>query len=797
MPAASHHRSTAATASSLLAFTALVLGPWPGDGAAQLISNLGQCAAALGASLACGLAARRCALPAERRAWRLLGGSALSWGLGQVVWTAYETTRVAAPFPSPADLGYLLAVPLALAAMWTLAARSSTSTHLVAALDGLIVAGSLLSVSWALVLGPSYRAGADDSFELGLSLAYPVGSLVVVSSVLLVMTRAGREHTAVPIVLLGGAMLVLGGADSVFVWNTLSGTETLVSPADVGWTAGYLMVLLAAATSPRDAGGRAASWATVASADASAFRRAVLPLTVAGAALAIHLVRVLRGSEVDAFLAVVALATGALVLVRHLLTMQENQELTRSLRSKIEQLTEREEQLSHQAFHDPLTGLANRRLFTDRVDHALSRSRRTGERTAVLFLDLDDFKVVNDSLGHGAGDRLLVAVGSRLTGCVRPGDTVARLGGDEFGVLLEEVGTDDEPELVAGRILEALDVPFPVDGRQVFTRASIGMAFAELSEQPDGDHFLADADVALYAAKAAGKATFRRFEGAMRATAVERLELGQDLRRALQQEQFVCHYQPIVDLVNGRIVALEALVRWDHPTRGLLSPSAFIEMAEATGTISEIGMHVLRLAATRAATWREEGTAPSGLELHVNLSGRQLEDADLAQEVRRILGQTGFPAHLLVLEITESVAVDIAARHLERLVELQTLGVRLAIDDFGTGYSSLSYLRTLPVDVLKIDRAFAETVDDATDHVLLEAIVQLGHSLGIEVVAEGIEREEQATSLRRMGCRRAQGYLFHPPVRDHDVPALLAGVPSGPTGTTRRHPSVPRATNAD
>jgi EAL domain-containing protein (putative c-di-GMP-specific phosphodiesterase class I) len=335
---------------------------------------------------------------------------------------------------------------------------------------------------------------------------------------------------------------------------------------------------------------------------------------------------------------------------------------------------------------------------------------------------------------------------------------------------------------VATRILEALDVAFPVDGRQVFTRTSIGLAVADRSEQTDGDQLLADADVALYAAKAAGKAMTRRFEPAMRVVAVERLELGQDLRRATNHDEFVCHYQPIIDLVTGRIVALEALVRWRHPTRGLLSPGAFVEMAEATGAISDIGMHVLGLATAEAAGWRRAGTSANGLELHVNLSGRQLEDTDLAEAVRRVLATSGLPAHLLVLEITESVAVDMAAHHLERLVELQALGVRLAIDDFGTGYSSLSYLRTLPVDVLKIDRAFAESIDGGTDQVLLEAIVQLGHSLGIEVVAEGIEREDQAATLRRMGCRRAQGFLFHRPVPGDQVPALLAAPVARPPG---------------
>ena len=793
---ATERRSTILAAAALAVFTVVVFGGVVSDRAAVLISNAGQCLAPSLAALACLGAARRAEAPSERRAWRLLGGSALSWAAGQVIWTGYEASDLAAPFPSLADAGFLLAVPLALAAVWTLAARSSTPSHLVDALDGLIIAGSLLSISWPLVLGPSWRAEMEGPFTLALSLAYPVGALVVATSVLMAIMRIGARRTTVPLPAIGVALLTLGLADSIFVWSTLQNNEQDVSPADLGWTGGYLILFLAALAFPR-AGRRSTDGTNREAPGATPYLRALLPLGIAALALVVRVSFVVAGEAGDAFLQSVTVVTVALILARHLFTMRENQALTHSLEEKIVELTEREEQLSHQAFHDPLTGLANRRLFTDRVEHALSRSRRTGERTAVLFIDLDDFKVVNDSLGHGAGDRLLVAVGNRLTGCVRPGDTVARLGGDEFGVLLEEVRSDAEPDQVADRILAALDVPFPVDGRQVFTRASIGMAFAELEEQATGDHLLADADVALYAAKASGKARLRRFEDAMRARAVQRLELTQDLRQAIRDDAFLCHYQPIVDLVSGRIVAVEALVRWNHPTRGLLSPGDFIAMAEQNGVIGQIGMSVLRQAATQAARWREAGTTPPGFELHVNLSGRQLEDADLAEAVRRILVVSGLPAHLLVLEVTESVAVDIAARHLERLIELQALGVRLAIDDFGTGYSSLSYLRTLPVDVLKIDRAFAETLGDSTDLVLLEAIVKLGHSLGIEVVAEGIEREEQAASLRRMGCRRAQGYLFYRPVPSSEVPSLvrssngLGGPASAATRPMRAEPTDP------
>ena len=777
-----HAPIAAALAFNVFALSVVVLLP---TRQAVLASNLGQCLAPALAALACLWASRRAVRADHERAWRFLAGSALSWSLGQVVWTGYEITGAAAPFPSLADVGYLLAVPLALVGVLLMSDRSTARTRTVGVLDGLIVASALLAISWPVALGPSWNAGGNSPFTFALSLAYPIGTLAVASSVLLAIMRTRARSSTVPLWTIATGLLVLASADSIFVWSTIQGTEQQVSPADLGWVAGYLILLVAAMAFPLESPElESAERDRAIEHDAAEFQRAVLPLTIAGISLLGRMGMLVVGRSGDGFLNGVTAVTVGLVFVRHLLTMRENQELTMSLGEKIDELTSREGQLTHQAFHDPLTGLANRRLFGDRVEHALARSRRTGEQTGVLFVDLDDFKVVNDSLGHASGDRLLVAVGARLSGCIRPGDTVARLGGDEFGILLEELETPDQPEVVARRILDALDVPFPVDGRQVFTRASIGLAIAERTDRPDGDHLLADADAALYAAKAAGKATVRRFEGAMRVTAVERLELSKDLRGTLNEDQFLCHYQPIVDLVNGRIVALEALVRWNHPERGLLHPAAFISMAEETGVISRIGIHVLRSAASQTAAWREAGVVPSDLELHVNLSGRQLEEANLVADVRRVLATSGFPPQLLVLEITESVAVDIAARHLERLMGLRDLGARLAIDDFGTGHSSLSYLRTLPVDVLKIDRAFAQPVDGTTDHVLLEGIVKLGHSLGIDVVAEGIEREEQAAMLRRMGCRQAQGFLFSRPVDEASVPMLLASGPLLPATTS-------------
>jgi diguanylate cyclase (GGDEF)-like protein len=782
------HRRHAAIAAVLVAVVGGgALAGLPTADAAPTLSNVGQVLAPLLAAWACFGASRRVGAGRQALGWRLLGGSALAWGLGQAVWTLYDLTGARAPFPSLADVGYLAAVPLALAGIVALSHRPSAAAQLVAGLDGLIIACGLLAISWPLVLGPTWEAGEGGALEVVLSLAYPVGNIVVASVVLLALVLANSRRDAAPLAQIGAALVVLALADSVFAYTALKGTEQEVSIADVGWMAGYATLFLAAIRSPLAV--------TVERSDARvppSLRRAALPLLVVSVVWVFRLAWTVAGNGSDAgLMPVLTLVVVGLLLVRYLLTLRENQQLTSSLEEKIDELTAREEQLSHQALHDPLTGLANRRLFSDRVEHALNRSRRTGDLTAVLFVDLDDFKTVNDSLGHAAGDRLLASVAARLSGCVRPGDTVARLGGDEFGVLLEEVEGRDHAVAVARRILESLDVAFPLDGRQVFTRASVGLAIADAASGHAGADLLSDADVALYAAKGSGKSTYREFERAMRVHALERLELGQDLRRALHQDQFFCHYQPIVDLVTGKVVAIEALLRWDHPSRGLVAPNSFIELAEESGMIGDIGMAVLQMSAWQAANWRTEGKVPKALELHVNLSGRQLEDPFLVEKVRRVLGSTGFPGQLLVLEITESVAVEVGAQHIEVLNQLRSLGIRVAIDDFGTGYSSLNYLRALPVDVLKIDRAFASTVDGKTDTVLLEAIVRLGHSLGIDMIAEGIEHEEQVVALKRLGCRRAQGFLFHRPLAVSEIPAIVAGVVAPPLPTVPARPPAP------
>lgn len=439
-------------------------------------------------------------------------------------------------------------------------------------------------------------------------------------------------------------------------------------------------------------------------------------------------------------------------------------------------ITERkalEEQLEHRAFHDPLTGLSNRQLFMDRLGHALARTqRRPGRRVAVLFMDLDSFKVVNDSLGHETGDRLLVAVSERLKGGLRPEDTLARFGGDEFVVLLEDVEGPDEAVRVAQRIIDELKNRFVLDGQELYARASIGIALGEDGTK-DPDDLLRDADTAMYRAKEEGKG-YSVFDTAMYERAIDRLEAENDLGRAVEREEFLVHYQPIVSLQTGEVLGVEALVRWEHPERGLLDPDEFVPMAEESGLVIPMGEQVLRAACFWGKEWQEKYPRIPPLVVSVNLSARQLSRPDLAETIEGILKETELEGSYLTLDVTETIYVRALAGNTATLDRLRGLGARISIDDFGVGYSSLAYLKRLPANSLKIARSFVKGLgEDVEDTAIVHMIIELAHTLGLEVIAEGVETEEQAALLEEMGCDMAQGYHFARPLPPEDIPALL------------------------
>ena len=457
----------------------------------------------------------------------------------------------------------------------------------------------------------------------------------------------------------------------------------------------------------------------------------------------------------------------------------------------IEDVTERknlEEKLFYRAHHDDLTGLPNRTLFLDRLGQALLRTRSVrrpaGRHTggvAVLFLGLDNFKYVNDSLGRKVGNHLLVGVSERLEAYLQPGDTVARTGGDEFAVLLEDVSEPAQATDTATEVLRELEAPFALPDNEVFITASIGVAPGSLTGN-NGSHngtragdLLRNANIAMHRAKEAGKNCYQVYETSMRNQSSERLKLENDLRRAVEREQFVLHYQPQVELESGKVVGVEALVRWEHPERGLVYPAEFIPLAEETGLVVSIGRQVLEEACRGAQTFFDRFREPHPT-MFVNLSAKQFRHPRLAEEISGILEKTGIEPGHLALEITESVVMSDAPAADSTLKELKALGLRVAVDDFGTGYSSMSYLLSFPVDYLKVDRSFVSGLftGGTKDEVITSGIINLAHALDLGVIAEGVETKEQLARLRGMNCEAAQGYYFAKPLPEEDFARWLA-----------------------
>jgi diguanylate cyclase (GGDEF)-like protein/PAS domain S-box-containing protein len=445
---------------------------------------------------------------------------------------------------------------------------------------------------------------------------------------------------------------------------------------------------------------------------------------------------------------------------------------------QIQDITDRkraEERLLHEAFHDVLTGLPNRALFMDHLKLSVERGKRREDRLfAVLFLDLDRFKIINDSLGHMVGDQLLVGIARRLEICLRPGDTVARLGGDEFTVLLEDLSSVTEAIDVADRLQKALALPFNLNGHEVFTTVSIGIALSTTGyDRPE--EVLRDADTAMYRAKVLGKARHEVFDKTMHTLAMNLLQMETDLRRAIERKEFVLHYQPIVALETGAISGFEALIRWRHPERGFVPPSEFVQIAEETGLIIPIGQWVLEEAGRQIREWQEQFPQYPPLQISVNLSSKQFVNSNLIDQIRKVIADSGIDPYSLKLELTESMVMENFDTAIEMLKQLRKLGIELSIDDFGTGYSSLSYLHRFPISTLKIDRSFVSCMNDLNENAeIVRTIVMLARSLKMNVVAEGVETMDQLSQLALLECEYGQGYYFSKPLDVAGAAKLLA-----------------------
>jgi diguanylate cyclase len=640
-------------------------------------------------------------------------------------------------------------------------------------IDATVISTGVGMLAWVFLASPYSVDASLPLIERILSMLYVVLDVLVLALVIRLAIGGGDRSRAYLLMTAGWLVLVV--ADLGRAVLVLLGTYDPSSPVEAGWLVAYAL-WGAAVLDPS-----VATLTDAVPAPRTGLTRARL-VSLAGASLmapAILAIQALRDQRLD----IPVIVTGCallflLVLVRMSDLVRENEATVRELRGTEgvlrASLSERDTlaaQLEHLAFHDSLTDLANRALFNDRVRHALARARRDGGSLAVLFVDLDDFKVVNDSLGHGAGDRLLREVGARLRGCLREHDTVGRLGGDEFAILAEDTDLETA-RMLAQRVLTALGAPFPLVGGQVTIRASIGIAFDDRLAL-DEAQLLRNADIAMYVAKSRGKGIYEVFQSSMLRSVRDRHDVHAALEGAIERRELVVHYQPIVDLHSGRVAGAEALVRWPRPDRGLVPPAEFIPLAEETGLVVELDRFVLRQACRQMAGW----IADAGpLLLHVNLSAHHLLRSDLAASVAAALGDSGLPPECLALEITESVLMHDLEVAIVRLHELKALGVHLAIDDFGTGYSSLAYLRRFPIDALKIDKAFVDGVAGGPEEsAVARAIVALAGTLHLDTVAEGVEHPEQATALAELGCHLAQGFHFSRPVPAADLAARLAG----------------------
>lgn len=763
---------------------------------AVAVDNAAQLVAGLLAAVCCGWTARQ--LHGVQRRWRqLMAVGMIGWSVGQVIWSWYQLfTDTPLPAPSWSDAGYLTLPVFAFAALLVVAAdgtdrhaarspRDGTSaccSRMVLALDSLMVVGSLFILTWATALGAVVRAEAPNRLAFAVAVAYPVTDLLlVVMVVLLLATRPLSPPLRPQLVLLGAGLVALALSDSIFAYLISSGAATMPPIADLGFIAGPVLIAAAALTR-----GGAASRANEPPV-APVWRRGqwthlllpYLPLTATGVLVVLQS---LSGSGPDVVERAAGMAVVVLVVLRQMITLIENNRL-------LYRVSDAQDKLRHQAFHDPLTGLANRALFNRRLATAMEGNRRDGQPLALLFVDLDDFKAVNDSLGHAAGDQVLWAVAERLRGCVRDTDTVARLGGDEFGVLLHG---DDDLDVVSQRILTALRQPFVIDGRSVSIGASLGAAVPDNNEQPiSAEALLHRADAAMYVGKRRGKGLLVNYDPPGEDSdpaAGDRADesgdglaelptlLAETLAERPEWTSLQVRYQPIVRLTDGARVAVEALARWTHPRFGPIPANIFVPMAERAGLVAALDDFVLdRACRDIAGHLATHGWAPM---VHVNVSAGRLGHPDVERAVHQTLDRYGLSGEYLVLEVTESRRIPDLPAAAGSLGRLRSRGVQLALDDFATGYNTLAQMHLLPVDIIKLDRALSGVVhSEPRAGTLCRSVVAIAASLGIRVIAEGVETAEQEAALRRVGCGFGQGYLYARPTSLADA-ALRAPAPA-------------------
>ena len=703
------------------------------------------------------LAGVRLHRPERRAMWYWFAAGQIVWVVGDVIYEYYMFVLELEPYPSIADAFYLSAYPLLVVGLLGLV-RGRGARNLAGLVDAAVVAVGLGRVFWVLVLRPIAADTTVSTAERLISTAYPAADALLLAILARVFTSATRRTASTRLLGVAAALMLI--ADVIYSLITLYGGDPDGPLLDAGWLMSYVAWAAAALHPSMRATGDDAARA----APSMRTRRLVL---LATSSLLGPLMLFLPGIGDDpgnrAAIAIGAVVLFLLVVLR--------------MGGFVGQVQRQATQLSDLAMRDDLTGLANRRRFEQGVRAALP-----GGRVRVLLLDLDGFKAVNDELGHSVGDGLLVVLSRRLRLAVHPDALVARMGGDEFAVLLPDA-TAEDVEVVVDRLVGTLHEPIRTGRHELLVSASIGSADAAGTDDPD--EVLRRADLAMYAAKHDG-VNHRRYVSDLDEQAGLDARIGAELRTALDTGQFRLVYQPIVALPEGRIVAVETLVRWEHPERGLVSPADFVPIAERNGLIVELGAWILRSACRQAAEWRARYGTGVLQRISVNVSARQLTQPGFAGVVAAALRDSGLPAEALVVEVTETAVFE-GGRALDALYEIRALGVRIALDDFGTGHSSLGLLQTVPVDVLKVDKSFVDNITLAGRHaVIATSLVDIGRGLGLTTVAEGVETPDQADELYRIGYRLAQGYLFGRPVAEPSFTsdeALLDGLASGSAGS--------------
>jgi diguanylate cyclase len=747
-----------------VAFAATLIAQWGGYPVAKALADYGLLGFAVFAAV-CSAMAARSAQGRQRRAWIFLTAGLAGWSVGEALWMFYERVLHQSPFPSLADAGYLLFPLCAGLAMIYFPAGYSGHSRLRFVLDGFIVAGALFEISWVLVLRGVHDAGGTSGLALSLSLAYPLADIAIVTVAVLVLARA-RTGARTTMALLAAGVILMASSDSAFAYLTAHERYFSGHVIDIGWAAAFLAFGMAALHSRREPA------AEVVVSQVPSRVSMWLPYVPFAIAAMVCVPAYLPTPGLGPIFVSSSLLMSA-VVARQYIVVRQNQRLLKMV--------------ADQALRDTLTGLANRDLFNDRLSHAVQLHLNDNQSVAVLSMDLDDFKLVNDSLGHPAGDALLIQAAERLLGCVRTSDTVARVGGDEFAVLME--GLPELSRLVAHRVVAAFEEPFLIDGQQLLMRPSVGLAVAS-SANPDlsADLLLKQADVAMYSAKRSKSGGLHTFTADMALADPNEIELPTDnsestergaavrllgeLRHAIDHGDLTVFYQPKFDLRTGDVVGVEALVRWPHPKRGLLGPAHFLPLVRKRGLMRAVTDIVLTQALDDAAEWQGMGI---GVPIAVNVFAPSLGDLDLPTHIASALAMRRLSPEGLTIEITEDFLLDNIDRTRSVLERLRQRGIRIAIDDFGSGYSALWYLRELAIDEVKLDRHFIAPIRvDARAAAVVRGVVDLAHVLGVTTVAEGVENAETAERLREFGCDVAQGYYYSPPVSAAAMMNMLA-----------------------